>query len=99
MKRIVKQPFDFYHDGINPTHYPAGEQDIPKDALAVAEAEGWLEEADQKPSGDPPAFTAKHLGGGKWDVVGPEGVVASDLNKDEAKAKAAELNAPGNEEE
>jgi len=99
MKRIVKTPFDFYHDGINPTHYPAGEQDIPKDALAVAEAEGWLEEGDQKPSGDSLAYTAKHHGGGKWDVIGPEGVVASDLNKEEAKAKTDELNAAGKEDE
>jgi len=99
MKCTVKTPFDFYHDGITPTLYEAGEQELPKDAFAVAEAEGWLGEPPASPDPAPAAFTAKHLGGGKWEVNGPDGMVATGLNKEEAKAKADELNAAGNEAE
>lgn len=99
MKRTVKTPFDFYHDGINPTHYPAGEQELPKDALAVAESEGWLEDENQKPAPAAECYAAEHRGGGKWDVYGPDEIVAADLNKEEAKSMVDELNAKGNEAE
>ena len=37
----VKIPFDFYHDGVTKTHYPAGLQDVPEDAAKVALTEKW----------------------------------------------------------
>ena len=45
--KVVKA-FDFYHDGINPTRYEVGEQEILEDAATVAIAEGWAVE-EQKP--------------------------------------------------
>lgn len=87
----VTKAFDFYHDGINATHYAVGECELPADAAAVAEAEGWAEQADkQKPAN---AYFAKHRGAGKWDILDKsEQIVASGLSGDEAKVKAAELN-------
>lgn len=56
MHKIVKA-FDFYHDGINPTHYAEGEQELPEDAAAVAEAEGWAEPVGAAPNAPPAALT------------------------------------------
>lgn len=46
MHKVIK-PFDFFHDGITATHYE-GECEIPEDALAVAQAEGWVEVKGKK---------------------------------------------------
>lgn len=88
----VNKAFDFYHDGINPTHYPVGEQALPEDAAKVAVDMEWAEPVGGKL--DPDAgFIAKHRGAGKWDVLNQAGdVVAEGLDKEGAKAKAAELN-------
>jgi hypothetical protein len=91
----VNKAFDFYHDGINPTHYPAGEQILPEDAAKVAVDMEWAEPASGK-SAPEAGFIAKHRGAGKWDVLNQSGeVVAEGLEKEGAKAKAAELNEAG----
>lgn len=41
----AKIPFDFYHDGIHPTHYEMGDE-LPEDAAKVAIAEGWAVEPE-----------------------------------------------------
>lgn len=43
-------------------------------------------------------FTARHRGGGSWQVLDASGnIVAEGLKKDEAKSQVEELNAPSDE--
>jgi|WetSurMetagenome_2_1015567.scaffolds.fasta_scaffold383058_2 hypothetical protein len=44
----VKNPFDFYHDGVTKTSYAAGVQDIPDDAAEIAVREGWAVEVKEE---------------------------------------------------
>lgn len=47
MKLNVLEEFRFYHDGVTPTVYPVGVQDVPDDAAAVALAQKWAEEESE----------------------------------------------------
>jgi hypothetical protein len=44
----VISAFDYYHDGVTPTHYGEGLRPLPNDAAEVAVAEKWARKADQK---------------------------------------------------
>lgn len=46
---IAKIKFNFYHDGIHPTHYQVGDE-LPEDAAKVALAEGWATREEPKKS-------------------------------------------------
>jgi hypothetical protein len=83
---VVTKEFIFYDAGTFPVLHEVGEE-VTGEVEAYAISQGF--------TGDGPAdplFEAKHRGGGVWDVFGPEGKVAADLDKLGAKAKADELN-------
>lgn len=94
---LIKEKFNGSQDGRFVETFNKGDTVELSDSLAeVAVREGWAELAGE-PSGQ--IFEARNIGGGKWEVHGPDGVVAEGLNKKDAAAKAAELNAAGNEAE
>ena len=82
----VTQAFKFYDDGISPVVHEVGEE-VTGAVEEYAIGQGFAGETDASP-----VYVAKHRGGGKWDVHGPDGVVVGDLDKETAKAKAEELN-------
>lgn len=87
MATVIKA-FKYYDDGINCTLHEEGEA-VTGAVEEYAISQGFAEGADKAPAA---TYLAKHRGGGKWDVYGPDGIVESDLDKETAKAKAEELN-------
>lgn len=83
---IVTKDFEFYDHGTFPVVHSVGEE-VTGSVEEFAISQGFAGETDASP-----AYVAKHRGGGKWDVHGPDGVAVSDLTKDEAKAEADRLN-------
>lgn len=92
----VTKEFVYYDDGCFPTVHAVGE-DVNGDVAAYAISQGFAGELLPLL---PVAFTAKHIGGGSWQVINADGeMVAEGLKKDEAKAKADELNTAASTEE
>lgn len=64
MYRVTKA-FNFYHNGVTPTHYGEGLHDLPEDAAAVAVNEGWAESAKSETADIPPVKKPGRPAGGK----------------------------------
>jgi hypothetical protein len=88
MTRVTKE-FTYYDDGTFPVVHEIGEE-VEGEVEAFAISEGFTGDA----SVVLPVYVAKHRGGGKWDVYGPDGIVTPDLDGPTAKATAVELNTP-----
>jgi hypothetical protein len=83
---LVNKEFTYYDDGCFPTVHAVGET-VTGEVEDFAISQGFA--GAESASG---VYIAKHRGGGKWDVHGPDGVVVPDLDKDTAKATAESMN-------
>ena len=55
MELTISTPFVFYVDGINPTQFENGLQDVPEEAAAYALSAGFVSlENDAQPTKEPP---------------------------------------------